>query len=742
MKKQFLLLLFLSFSIFAFGQTYVELTENMEIPSNSNIKILGGDYVFGDYQLDGVIKIVGKENIVIDGDSVTVQGGNYTGYMINIENSNNIIIKNFELVNKYKYAIRCLNSHDIIIEGNNFSYNKKDTLGWIQIWTPYTAALGGGVLFYNSSRMQVYNNLMTQQNDGVAMYQCDSAAIFDNLMNWNCGFGVRMNFTDNCWIHHNDLSNVNRETDPSDCSAILLIVANNNLVEYNDLTNSGDGVFLGQYEYSQIPNNNHFYYNDCSYSPHNAIEATFADGNIYKFNNCNYSQYGFWLGYSFNTIADSNEVIGNQNTGIAVDRGFNNSFTGNKISENPIGLDVWEGSAISPYQDQFSHDYFLYNNLFEGNFRAVQAKKTEHLVAKNNHFLNNRSDFYFEGDSFDDTISENIFEGTTTFYFENKSPDNIYASNNQFIWMDDELTACKIYDKTDNTAYGNVIWQPYQPGQAPVYQTVPEADMAEPPAVWYAYPEACLGYGLHQPTTVEWDYNLKMVGEASIHLNTANGWDLGMMYRPGNGELPSWNLTEEDSLVIWLKSVNNTGYGFQFCHIKLGNNCGGYYKYTASAATILNPTMTQWKRYKVPLAGGSPWSRSIVGDVSLSDISYVEFHADTWDMGFELWIDGMTFTPFITSVDEQENSTTNTLVISPNPVSGVSKISFTISNPGNVNLSLYNSNGALVSLISDKFMNQGTHEMVLDNSSLKPGIYYLTLKTGQVVESRKVVVIK
>jgi len=39
-------------------------------------------------------------------------------------------------------------------------------------------------------------------------------------------------------------------------------------------------------------------------------------------------------------------------------------------------------------------------------------------------------------------------------------------------------------------------------------------------------------------------------------------------------------------------------------------------------------------------------------------------------------------------------------------------------------------------------MSKGTHEMALDNSSLKPGIYFLTLKTGQVVESRKVVVIR
>jgi hypothetical protein len=102
----------------------------------------------------------------------------------------------------------------------------------------------------------------------------------------------------------------------------------------------------------------------------------------------------------------------------------------------------------------------------------------------------------------------------------------------------------------------------------------------------------------------------------------------------------------------------------------------------------------------------------------------------------------MTFTPFVTSVDEQENNTKNTLVISPNPVSGVSKISFNISNPSYVNLSLSSNSGALVRPIADEFMSKGTHEMALDNSTLKPGIYYLTLKTGQIVESRKVVVIR
>ncbi len=742
MKKIYLFFSVFLLALTVVGQTYVELTDDMEIPSNSNIKILGGDYVFGDYGWDGVIRIVNKENIILDGDSVTVQGGNEMGYMIKIENSSNIVIKNFELVSKYKYALHCINSDHIMLEGNNFSYNKKDTTGWIQIWTPYTSALGGGALFYNTHFIDVGNNVMTQQNDGVAMYECDTGVIWNNVMNWNCGFGVRMNFTDHMWVHHNDLSHVNRETNPSDCAAILLIVSNENLVEYNNLTYSGDGIFLGQYEYSQIPNNNEFYYNECSYSPHNAIEATFADGNIYKHNQCNYSHYGFWLGYSFNSVVDSNEIIGNQVAGVAVDRGYNNRFTGNTIKENPTGIDVWEGDGIPPYQMQFSKDYFLYGNLFEGNEKAVKAVKTEHLIAKENHFLNNRSDLYFQDDSFDDTISDNVFEGTAVYYFENRSTDDIYAVNNLFVWDDDDLTGCKIYDKEDVTSYGEVIWQPHLAGDPPVYQDVPPEDMAEPDAVWYTYPEACGWYGLMGPTTTGWDYEIKKVGQAAIHLNTVNGWDMGMMYRPPQNERARWNLTEEDTLVFWLRSENTTGYGFQFCHIKLGNNCGGYFKYTAPATTILNPTMGAWKQYKVPLTGVSPWVRSAYGDVSLSDISYVEFHADTWEYGFELWIDGMTFTPFVTGTDRGEAPAKPGIEVTPNPSGGTASIVITGAGKREVQMNLYDARGRMVKRVFDGKLSEGRQNLWMVCPGLQSGIYLLNLITDAGMVSKKIVIEK
>jgi hypothetical protein len=194
--------------------------------------------------------------------------------------------------------------------------------------------------------------------------------------------------------------------------------------------------------------------------------------------------------------------------------------------------------------------------------------------------------------------------------------------------------------------------------------------------------------------------------------------------------------------VLWIRSANSSPYGFQYCHIRLGNNCGGYFKYTASASSILNPTIGQWKYYKISLIGGGGWSRTVVGDVDLSEISYIEFHADTWDHGFDLWLDGVTFSPYITHTGEQTGSDTNLFKLTPNPCSDVTVATFTLSQPGQVNLSLYNSHGTFVRPITETVINEGFHEVVLDISELKQGLYYLVLNTVDFKVSRKMVVIR
>ncbi|HSG68126.1 MAG TPA: NosD domain-containing protein, partial [Bacteroidales bacterium] len=486
MKKYIALLLTMILAIQAQSQTYIDPVDNTDLESNTTYVINPGTYSVPDPGNDGVLRIDGKENIIIDASGVSVQGNNYSGYFIKVNNSSNIVIRNFDLVHQYYYATYITGGDYIEIHDCNFNFNKVDSSGWISIWTNYTSALGGGVMMYQVNHALIHDNNMRFQNDGVALYHCDNIDIWDNDFSWNTSFGIRMYFTDTCHIHYNNCSHVNRPfTNPSDCAALLVLVSNENLVEYNDLSYSGDGVFLGQFEYSSTPNNNIFRYNECSYSPHNAIEATFADGNVFYGNKCNYSHYGLWLGYSFNSLVDSNEIIGNQYSGIAIDRGFNNTIVNNIIAENPNGIELWEGDGIPPYQNQYSHDYYIIDNIIEGNELALTADNTEHLVLAGNTIKYNNQGVRLSGDVGDDTISDNAFKSTCFYHIENQSSGDVYAAGNSFGFSDEAIIACNIWDKNDNPALGEVIWHPFVPVADPVMISDPVEDMSEPNAIWY-----------------------------------------------------------------------------------------------------------------------------------------------------------------------------------------------------------------------------------------------------------------
>ena len=118
-----IILLFLIFPVLVFTQTYIPITNNMIINSNSDIKFIPGNYVFTDPGIDGVIKVNNVHDVTLDGDSCTVDGSSFTGYMIKISNSSHITIKNFDSVFRYKYAVYITNSDHITINGNDFSRN-------------------------------------------------------------------------------------------------------------------------------------------------------------------------------------------------------------------------------------------------------------------------------------------------------------------------------------------------------------------------------------------------------------------------------------------------------------------------------------------------------------------------------------------------------------------------------------------------------------------------------------------
>jgi len=737
----------LAFIGHAVAQSYLPLQDNWQIPSDTSIKIIAGNYSFSDTPGDGVIQIIGKQNITIDGDSVTVDGTSFNGYMIYIENSNNITIKNFQSVKNYYYAVYAVNSQNITIDNCTFSMNKKDTVGWIVIFDGPSNALGGGVFMDGCSNSSLSSNTMQYQNDGIAVYNCDSITIQNNNLSWNTAYGIRMYRTDSCYIYNNNCSHADRVTDPSDCAAILLLESNENRVLNNDFTYSGDGIFLNQ-KNSVTPSNNYFAYNDCSYSPHNAIEAVFSEGNIFKHNKANNSNYGLWLGYSFNTVVDSNEIMNNSGIdpdgggGIAIDRGYNNTITNNTIKHNSHGIKVWEkGSPIFPYTNT-SQDYLIENNLFYGNKYAIYAENTERLLIKNDTFSYNSTDIQIFNSATSDTITNSVFDNTVVYYIENNSSDDIYAVNNTFP-DDTALIACKIYDVNDTSTSGEVLWNPYNSGLTPVYEQIPPTDLMEKPSVWDAF----YYLELTAPTTISWDSVEKKTGNHSLFIDTEGGWDVIFHYFPPDDKISSWDLSGVDTISFWMKCTitdPNNPWGVQETYIKLGNSCGGYYKYANDDyPNVLNASIGQWTQFFIPLTGNSTWAKDTVGNISLADINYVEINVDVWEYGYELWIDGFSFSPAptvgIKNAEVQQPSLFHNF---PDPVNRETTIRFLIPKTEMVSLKVIDSIGREVETLINEKKSAGVYEIVFDGSELPNGVYYYRLQTGNFADTKKFVLIK
>ncbi len=130
-------------------------------------------------------------------------------------------------------------------------------------------------------------------------------------------------------------------------------------------------------------------------------------------------------------------------------------------------------------------------------------------------------------------------------------------------------------------------------------------------------------------------------GVYSVRFETDGGFDTWLWTPVARNA--NWDLTDIAAIRLWVYAENPSPYGFQNASpwVRLGSS-GGYYQYQTST-DLLTAAIGNWLQLTIPLAGDTDWQRTQVGAVSLSDIDYFEFHADTWDYGFKLWLDGLEF---------------------------------------------------------------------------------------------------
>jgi hypothetical protein len=89
-----------------------------------------------------------------------------------------------------------------------------------------------------------------------------------------------------------------------------------------------------------------------------------------------------------------------------------------------------------------------------------------------------------------------------------------------------------------------------------------------------------------------------------------------------------------------------------------------------------------------------------------------------------------------------EDMTKPVLASYPNPFNPVTKISFSISFPGQVSLKVYDMLGRGVRVLVEGFMASGKHEVSFDASTLPSGIYLYKLQAGSETLVQKMVLLR
>src|SRR5690606_18840162 len=118
-------------------------------------------------------------------------------------------------------------------------------------------------------------------------------------------------------------------------------------------------------------------------------------------------------------------------------------------------------------------------------------------------------------------------------------------------------------------------------------------------------------------------------------------------------------------------------------------------------------------------------------------------------LGYQLWAVGtegrIYSTDYTTGINTTSSNLPNKYSLSqnyPNPFNPSTKINFDIVRAGFVSVKVYNSLGQQVADLVNQDMTPGSYQADFDASALTSGIYFYTIKAGDFVETKKMVLMK
>lgn len=289
---------------------------------------------------DGVM--VNLNGSVLDGEN-TVNAGIY------VHDCRDVTIKK-GMVRAFYVGIRAVNVENLNIENCVVSDNHNPTdVEWLpDADDPKEEGFGAGIYLFRVFDSVIQGNLLNNNFNGLSLVRSKRNRIAGNNASYSGNLGIHLLGSSHNVVGDNQADHCIRYTgrfwcDTADSAGVLLEEdSHHNRITGISLRYSGDGFFI-RANNGHSCDHNYIARNDASFSPNNAFETGFSQHNVFEENVASFSNYGFWLGFSSDTVVRHNRILANRLDGIAIDSGNQNNIQGNKIQGNRNGVRLWSG---------------------------------------------------------------------------------------------------------------------------------------------------------------------------------------------------------------------------------------------------------------------------------------------------------------------------------------------------------------------------------------------------------------
>jgi parallel beta-helix repeat protein len=318
---------------------------------------------------------IATNGVELDLGGSVLDGVDRSGVGIRVHDCEGVTIRNGVIRGFYQGIlaenIRQFRIENCVVSGNHNPIGS----GWLgDDVIPVEGGFGGGIRLIGAIDSVLDGNIAHDNLNGIDLVRCRRVTLRGNDASFNSNVGIHLLLSTDNVIENSRADHCIRFTDrfwndTADSAGILLEEhSHRNRIVGNSLRYGGDGFFI-RANNRHASNDNLVAHNDACFSPNNAFEAVFSEGNVFEENIADFSNYGFWLGYSRNTTVRGNRIRSNRSDGVAIEHGSRNVIENNELADNLVGIRLWW--AKSDIGDDPSENYAVRNNTITGSRDAA-----------------------------------------------------------------------------------------------------------------------------------------------------------------------------------------------------------------------------------------------------------------------------------------------------------------------------------------------------------------------------------